>query len=125
MLPFCLDQGVAVIPWSPLARGRLTRPWGETTGRTETDEVGKGLYPDEDRAIVDTVAQIAAERGVPAARVALAWVAQQPVVTAPIIGATRPEHLQDAVAALELRLSPEEVERLEAPYRPHAVAGFR
>jgi aryl-alcohol dehydrogenase-like predicted oxidoreductase len=124
MLPFCMDQGVAVIPWSPLARGRLTRPWDETTGRTETDEVGKKLYRDEDRAIVDTVLEIAAERDVPAAQVALAWVAQQPVVTAPIIGATRPQHLADAVAALEFELSREEVERLEAPYRPHEVAGL-
>ena len=124
MLPFCLDQGVGVIPWSPLARGRLTRPWGETTSRTETDEVGKNLYADEDRRIVEAVMDIAGDRGVSAAQIALAWVARQPTVTAPIIGATKPHHLQDAVAALDLELTAEECERLEAPYRPHAVTGL-
>ncbi len=124
MLPFCLDQGVGVIPWSPLARGRLTRPWGETTARTETDEVGKNLYADDDRRIVEAVMDIAGDRGVSAAQVALAWVARQPTVTAPIIGATKPHHLQDAVAALDLELTTEECARLEAPYRPHAVTGL-
>ncbi|MET7804018.1 aldo/keto reductase [Micromonospora chersina] len=128
MLPLCLDQGVAVIPWSPLARGRLTRDWGERTARAETDEFGRALYArteENDRAVVDAVARIAAERGVPRAQVALAWVARNPAVTAPIVGATKPHHLTDAVAALELKLTDEEVAALEAPYVPHPVAGFQ
>jgi aryl-alcohol dehydrogenase (NADP+) len=124
MLPFCIDQGVGVIPWSPLARGRLTRPWRETTARTETDEVARGLYVDEDHEIVDAVRQVAEDRGVSAAQVALAWVASRPGVTAPIVGATQPHHLDDAVAALDLELTAEECARLEAPYRPHAVTGL-
>ncbi|MET8906551.1 aldo/keto reductase [Micromonospora sp. NPDC004551] len=128
MLPLCLDQGVAVIPWSPLARGRLTRDWGERTARVETDEFGRALYArteDNDRAVVDAVARIADTRGVPRAQVALAWVARNPAVTAPIVGATKPHHLTDAVAALELELTDEEVAALEAPYVPHPVAGFQ
>ncbi|WP_433284790.1 aldo/keto reductase [Micromonospora sp. CA-244673] len=128
MLPLCLDQGVAVIPWSPLARGRLTRDWGEQTARAETDEFGRALYArteENDRAVVDAVAGIAAARGVPRAQVALAWVARNPAVTAPIVGATKPHHLTDAVAALELQLTDEEVAALEAPYVPHPVAGFQ
>ncbi|MFI7280009.1 aldo/keto reductase [Micromonospora chersina] len=128
MLPLCLDQGVAVIPWSPLARGRLTRDWGERTARVESDEFGRALYArteENDRAVVDAVARIAAERGVPRAQVALAWVARNPAVTAPIVGATKPHHLTDAVAALELELTDEEVAALEAPYVPHPVAGFQ
>ncbi|NES14778.1 MULTISPECIES: aldo/keto reductase [Micromonospora] len=127
MLPLCTDQGIAVIPWSPLARGRLTRDWGERTARTETDEFGKGLYArteEPDRAVVDAVARIAEKRGVPRAQVALAWVARNPAVTAPIVGATKPHHLTDAVAALELELTDDEVAALEAPYVPHPVAGF-
>ena len=127
MLPLCLDQGIAVIPWSPLARGRLTRNWGERTERTETDEFGRGLYArteEPDRQVVEAVARIAAARGVPRAQVALAWVARNPAVTAPIVGATKPHHLTDAVAALELELTDEEVAALEAPYVPHPVAGF-
>lgn len=127
MLPLCLDQGIAVIPWSPLARGRLTRDWDERTARTETDEFGKGLYArteENDRAVVDAVARIARERGVPRAQVALAWLARNPAVTAPIVGATKPHHLTDAVAALELELTDDEVTQLEAPYAPHPVAGF-
>ena len=127
MLPLCVDQGIAVIPWSPLARGRLTRDWGERTERTETDEFGRGLYArteEPDRQVVEAVARIAEARGVPRAQVALAWVARNPAVTAPIVGATKPHHLTDAVAALELELTDEEVAALEAPYVPHPVAGF-
>jgi aryl-alcohol dehydrogenase (NADP+) len=124
MLPYCLDQGVGVIPWSPLARGRLTRPWSSVTSRSETDEFGKALYVEEDRAIVDAVAAVAAERGVSPAQVALAWVLAQPAVSAPIVGATRPHHLADAVAALDLTLSDDELARLGGPYTVRAVAGF-
>ena len=124
MLPLCADLGVGVIPWSPLARGRLTRDWEAETTRSQTDEFGKTLYRPGDKAIVEQVAQIAEERGVPRARVALAWVAGKPVVTAPIIGATRPEHIDDAVAALDLELTDEECRRLESAYEPHEPAGF-
>jgi aryl-alcohol dehydrogenase-like predicted oxidoreductase len=127
MLPLCQDQGVAVIPWSPMARGRLTRDWDEQSSRTETDDFGRTLYAktaDADRRVVEAVAQVAAARGVPRAQVALAWVLQQPGVTAPIVGATKLEQLDDAVAALALKLSPEETALLEAPYVPHAVVGF-
>ncbi len=124
MLPLCADQGIGVIPWSPLARGRLTRDWDASTARGETDEFGKTLYRDADQAIVAEVAAIAQERGLPRAQVALAWVAQQPAVTAPIIGATKISHLDDAVAALQVRLTEEELDRLDAGYEPHAVAGF-
>ena len=125
MLPLCADQGVGVIPWSPLARGRLTRDWDASTARAETDEFGATLYRDEDRAIVDTVARVAARRGVSRAQVALAWVMAQPVVTSPIVGVTRAAHLEDAVAAVDLRLDDDELEELGAGYLPHAVAGHR
>jgi len=124
MLPLCLDQGIGVIPWSPLARGRLTRDWDDATARSETDAFGRSLYAEGDRAVVDAVAAVAGERGVPRAQVALAWVAGRPGVTAPIVGATRLEHLDDAVAALDLELTDDELARLESPYRPHEVAGF-
>jgi aryl-alcohol dehydrogenase-like predicted oxidoreductase len=124
MLPLCRDQGIGVIPWSPLARGRLTRPWDEGTARSETDAFGAVLYPESDREIVERVAQIAAERGLPPAQIALAWLLSKPGITAPIVGATKPHHLDDAVAALDIELSPEEVARLEEPYRPHEVVGF-
>jgi aryl-alcohol dehydrogenase (NADP+) len=124
MLPLCADQGIGVIPWSPLARGRLTRDWDETTNRSETDAFGKKLYNEGDRSIVDRVAEIAAERGVSRAQVALAWVMAKPVVTAPIVGVTKEHHLDDAVAAADVSLSDEEVARLEEPYTPHAVVGF-
>jgi aryl-alcohol dehydrogenase-like predicted oxidoreductase len=127
MLPLCADQGVAVIPWSPLARGKLTRDWQAGTSRSGTDEFGKTLYAgaeDTDRAIVEAVATVAADRGVSRAQVALAWVAGNPAVTAPIIGATRPGHLTDAVAAIDLKLTADEISALEAPYRPRPVAGF-
>ncbi|MFL6416969.1 MAG: aldo/keto reductase [Bryobacteraceae bacterium] len=127
MLPLCLDQGIGVLPWSPLARGKLTRPWDQTTERGETDAFGKTLYGtnESDRQIVERVLQLAEARGVPPAQVALAWVIQRPGVTAPIIGASKPHHLTDAVAALDLKLTPEEIRQLEAPYQPHAIAGFQ
>ncbi|OJV58993.1 MAG: alcohol dehydrogenase [Cellulomonas sp. 73-145] len=127
MYPFCLDQGIGVLPWSPLARGLLTREWGTTTTRSQTDRFGQTLYrqsEDADRAIVDAVGRIAAERGVSRAQVALAWVRQQEAVTAPIVGATKPHHLDDAVASLALRLDPEELAQLEQPYVPQAPEGF-
>ncbi|GAB6900535.1 aldo/keto reductase [Kineosporia succinea] len=123
MLPFCADQGVGVIPWSPMARGRLTRDWDAASPRQETDAVGQTLYLDSDRQIVEAVARVADARGVSRAQVALAWVARNPVVTAPIIGATKAHHLTDALAALDLRLTDDEVEQLESPYTPRAVAG--
>ncbi len=127
MLPLCADQRIAVMPWSPLARGRLTRGWNETSSRQETDEFGKKLYmqfPDSDRLIVDQVSAIASARGVPRAQVALAWLLQRKGVTSPIVGASKPEHLKDAVAALSLRLTAEEVAALEKPYVPHSISGF-
>ncbi|MBV9849080.1 MAG: aldo/keto reductase, partial [Armatimonadetes bacterium] len=129
MLPLCAAEGIGVIPWSPLARGRLARPWEEAgaTERAATDEFGKTLYKATeaaDRAVVDHVGEVAAARGVPRAQVALAWLLSRPGVTAPIVGATKPHHLEDAVAALSLTLAPEEVAALEAPYVPHPVLGF-
>jgi aryl-alcohol dehydrogenase-like predicted oxidoreductase len=124
MVPYCLDQGVGVIPWSPLARGRLTRPWNSKTSRSETDEFGKNLYTDQDRAIVEAVAAVAGARRVSPAQVALAWVLAQPAVTAPIVGATKPHHLEDAVAALDLALTDTELAQLASPYTVRAIAGF-
>ena len=128
MLPLCAAEGIGVIPWSPLARGRLTRDWDAHSARSETDTFGKTLYANTeqaDRQVVEAVAEIAKQRGIPRAQVALAWVLQKSVVTAPIIGATKPEHLDDAVAALSVKLSAEEIEQLEARYVPHAVTGFK
>lgn len=128
MLPFCADQKIAVMPWSPLARGRLTRAWDDVSERQKTDEFGKNLYTlsvESDRKIVEQVAAIAKARGVPQAQVALAWVVQKPVITSPIVGASKPNHLTDAVAALSLKLTPEEIAALEAPYTPHHVVGFK
>ena len=125
MMPLCVDQGVGVIPWSPLARGRLTRDWDEATARSETDEFGKFLYSDDDRVIVERVAEVAAARDVPRAQVALAWMLSKPFVTSPIVGVTKNHHLDDAVAAVDLELSADEIARLEEPYRPHPVLGFR
>jgi 1-deoxyxylulose-5-phosphate synthase len=125
MYPLCADQGVGVIPWSPLARGVLTRAWGESTSRSETDQFGKTLYEEStDRVIVDRVAEIATERNASRAQVALAWVLSNPVVTAPIVGLGKLSHLSDAVAALELELTADERERLEEPYVPHPIIGF-
>jgi aryl-alcohol dehydrogenase-like predicted oxidoreductase len=127
MLRLCQAEGIGVIPWSPLARGRLTRDWDESSARSETDEFGKTLYAgtaEADRKVVGRVAEIASRRGVPRAQVALAWLLHKPVVTAPIVGASKPQHLEDAVAALSLELAPEEMEELEEAYVPHTIAGF-
>ena len=127
MLPLCASEGIGVIPWSPLARGRLTRDWDETTNRTETDEFGKTLYTsavDSDRRVIERVAEVAAKRGVPRAQVALTWLLSKPFMTAPIVGASKPNHLEDAVAAVSLKLSEEEITKLEEPYVPHPVVGF-
>jgi aryl-alcohol dehydrogenase-like predicted oxidoreductase len=126
MLPLCRDAGIGVLPWSPLARGRLTRAWGTETARTQTDAYGATLYKgaeEADQRIVEAVGAIAAARGVPRAQVALAWIAQQSIVTAPIIGAAKAQHLDDAVAALSLNLTAAEIAALEAPYVPHAIVG--
>ncbi len=128
MIPLCLDQGVGVIPWSPLARGVLagnrTRTGERNTVRSDTDSFTDYLYSQPtDFDVVDRVAEVAAKRQVPSAQVALAWLLQRPGVTAPIIGATRPEHLADALAAEQLQLTEDEVARLEEPYVPHPVLG--
>jgi aryl-alcohol dehydrogenase-like predicted oxidoreductase len=126
MMPLCSAEGIAVLPWSPLARGRLTRAWDSETARSQTDDFGNQMFEstvEADRRVVEQVAALAAIRGVPMAQIALAWVAQKPFVTAPIIGASKPQHLEDALAALTVRLEPAEIARLEAPYTPHAVAG--
>jgi 1-deoxyxylulose-5-phosphate synthase len=125
MLPLCQDMGVGVIPWSPLARGRLTRSWDAGTARTETDEFGRTLYRDEDRAVVDKVAEVAERRGVSRAQVALAWLMSQPAVTSPIVGVTKSQHLADAVAAVDLELSADELDELGAGYVPHPIAGHQ
>ncbi|MBR0551116.1 aldo/keto reductase [Stakelama marina] len=128
MLPLCEAEGIAVIPWSPMARGRLTRPWDTSTERSETDKFGRTLYEKTqaaDRAVVERVGEIAKARGVPMAQIALAWVLAKPVVTAPIVGASKPEHLDDAIAALDIVLSDDEIARLEEPYIPHDIVGFR
>jgi aryl-alcohol dehydrogenase-like predicted oxidoreductase len=129
MMGLCLEEGIGVIPWSPLARGRLTRPWNErqATERAETDQVLKTLYSkteDADRQVVERVEAVSQARGVPQAQVALAWMLTKPYVTSPIIGATKPHHLEDALAALSLTLTPEEIASLEEPYIPHPVLGF-
>jgi len=128
MLPLCRAEGIGVIPWSPLARGRLTRDWDATSARSETDDYGRSLYGktgDADRKVVEALGVVATRLDRPRAQVALAWVLGKSEVTAPIIGATRLTQLDDAVAALSLELSPEDVAELEAPYVPHAVAGHR
>jgi aryl-alcohol dehydrogenase-like predicted oxidoreductase len=129
MHPFCVHTGVGVIPWSPLARGRVARPWDASGSgsRAQTDEFGKTLYKqDEDanRAVVDAVQAVASERGVPMAQVALAWVAGKPAVSAPIVGATKEHHIDDAVAAAALTLTDDEVARLESAYTPRVPSGF-
>jgi len=129
MIPLCQWEGIGIIPWSPLARGRLARPWKtETTKRYATDQFGKTLYsPTEefDRKVVDRVGEIAEQHDVSRAQIALAWMLSKPAITAPIVGATQPHHLSDAVAALSLRLTPDEIASLEDPYVPHAVAGHQ
>jgi aryl-alcohol dehydrogenase-like predicted oxidoreductase len=127
MLPLCAAEGIGVIPWSPLARGRLTRDWQATTARSASDAFGTMLYErtaEADRRIVERVAEIAAARGVSRAQIALAWVGTRAAVTAPIVGATRPGHLDDAVAALSISLTGDEIKRLEELYVPHEVMGF-
>jgi len=128
MLGLCQEEGIGVIPWSPLARGWLTRAWSEqNTKRAGTDHYGQTLYKggeEADQAIIGAVARIAEARGVPMAQVALAWLLAKPGITAPIVGASKPHHLEDAVAAVSLKLSSEEVAALEAPYVPRRVAGF-
>jgi aryl-alcohol dehydrogenase-like predicted oxidoreductase len=124
MFGLLADQGVGSIPWSPLAKGRLARPWGEQTARSDNDPVGQRFFGEGDRAIVDAVQKIAETRGIPMAQVALAWVLKNPVVTAPIVGATKPHHLPDAAAAVEIHLTDDEVRALEEPYTPRLPAGF-
>jgi len=127
MLPLCRAEGIGVIPWSPLAKGRLTREWDEQTARSEIDEAGQRLVAamvDADRNIVERVAEVAAKRGIPRAQVALAWVLQKEPVTAPIVGATKPNHLEDAVAALSVNLDANEIASLEEPYVPHQIYGI-
>ncbi len=126
MMGLCADQGVGVIPWSPLARGKLTRDWDETTARSETDNFGKTLYGAiaSDKAVVEKVAEVASARGVSRATVSLAWMLSKSFITAPIIGASKPSHLEDAIAALSFKLTAEEISALEAPYIPHPVLGF-
>jgi 1-deoxyxylulose-5-phosphate synthase len=124
MFGLLADQGVGSIPWSPLAKGRLAKPWGESTHRSETDQVARQLLPHDDKPIADAVQAVAAERGVPMAQVALAWVLRNPIVSAPIVGATRAGHLADAAAALSLKLTDEEAARLEVPYTPRMPTGI-
>ena len=129
MLPLCADQGVGVIPWSPLARGKLARPWSEepTTFREQTDKFGQTLYArtrDSDKAVIDALEAVSARLGASMAQVALAWMLKKPAVTAPIVGVSKPRHLEDALAALSVKLDDEAVKALEAPYVPHPVLGF-
>ncbi len=127
MIPLCREEGIGVIPWSPLARGRLTRDWGDETKRSASDGFGKAIYAKTeaaDRLVVEAVARVAAARGLPRAQIALAWLLGKPGISAPIVGATRPEHLADAIAALDVTLSADEVEQLEVDYVPHPVVGF-
>jgi aryl-alcohol dehydrogenase-like predicted oxidoreductase len=127
MLPLCAAEGIGVIPWSPQARGRLTRDWDYTSIRTETDDAHQRLFgksAESDRKVVDRVAEVARARGIPRAQVALAWLLDKPVITAPIVGATKLHHLDDALASVDVKLSADEIASLEAPYVPHAVVGF-
>jgi len=128
MLPLCYQEGIAVIPWSPLARGRLTRPWGETTARLVSDEVGKKLYDDSEQSdaqIAERLAAIAEEVGATRAQVALAWLLSKPGVAAPIIGTSREEQLEELLQAVDLELTPEQIAEMEMPYKQHAVVGFK
>jgi 1-deoxyxylulose-5-phosphate synthase len=128
MLPLCLEDGIGVIPWSPLARGMLTGTRGRGgerhTTRAQTDAFGDTLYSEDDFVVVDRLGEVAAEKGLPPAQVALAWLLHKPGVTAPIVGATKPAHLEDAMKAVDVVLTPEEIARLEEPYVPHAVSGI-
>jgi aryl-alcohol dehydrogenase-like predicted oxidoreductase len=128
MLGLCAEEGIGVLPWSPLARGRLTRPWqSETTKRFETDQFARSMYERSeavDQEVVGNLGKVAEKRGVPYAQAALAWLLSKPVVSAPIVGASKPHHLTDAVAALSLKLDTEEIALLESAYQPHPVLGF-
>jgi aryl-alcohol dehydrogenase-like predicted oxidoreductase len=127
MLPLCAAEGIGVIPWSPQARGKLSRDWDYSSIRTETDEAMTRLFAktqEADKKVVDRVAEVAEARGIPRAQVALAWVLSKPVITAPIVGATKLHHLDDAIASVGVRLSADEIAALEAPYGPHEVVGF-
>jgi aryl-alcohol dehydrogenase-like predicted oxidoreductase len=128
MMGLCRSENIAVLPWSPLARGRLTRPWkSETSKRTESDVFGNAMYAHSEAAderVVDALGLVAEQRGIPRAQIAMAWLLSRPGVTSPIVGATKPHHLEDAVAALNVQLSKEETAALEAPYIPHPVLGF-
>jgi aryl-alcohol dehydrogenase-like predicted oxidoreductase len=127
MLPLCQDQKIAVIPWSPLAKGRLARKPSkeqEETLRAQTDAFGKSLYSDEDLKIAQRISDVADARGLPMAQVALAWMLSKPVITAPIVGATKPHHLEDAAAAVSVKLTAEEIKHLEEAYQPHPILGF-
>lgn len=127
MLPLCQDEGVGVIPWSPLARGRLTRDWDDKTERSETDEFGKKLYAkqvDADKKVVERVSEIAKKLGVPRAQVSIAWLLQKPGIVSPIVGATKEHHLEDAAKAVDLKLSAEDIAALEEAYVPHAISGI-
>jgi 1-deoxyxylulose-5-phosphate synthase len=127
MMGLCRDQGVGMMPWSPLGAGKLTRPWGEATERSQTDRFNKTMYEDNEggsREVVATVEALAKARGVPMAQIAMAWLLHKDGITSPIIGATRADHIEDAVAAIELSLAPEETARLEAPYQPRPVPGY-
>jgi 1-deoxyxylulose-5-phosphate synthase len=123
MLPLCASEDIAVIPWSPLARGRLTRPWDADTARSEKDEFGASLYRDEDEQIVARTLEVAERLGRPPAQVAMAWLLSNPAVTAPIVGVTKSQHLTDAIEAVDLDLSDEDIAAIEEPYRPHPIAG--
>ncbi|HBB7597164.1 TPA: 1-deoxyxylulose-5-phosphate synthase YajO [Escherichia coli] len=128
MLPLCYQEGVAVIPWSPLARGRLTHPWGETTARLVSDEVGKNLYKESDEndaQIAERLTGVSEELGATRAQVALAWLLSKPGIAAPIIGTSREEQLDELLNAVDITLKPEQIAELETPYKPHAVVGFK
>jgi aryl-alcohol dehydrogenase-like predicted oxidoreductase len=129
MIPFCRSEGVGLTPWSPLARGRLARPWqAESTKRLETDQFGKTLYSqteETDHKVIDRLGQLSEKRGVPRAQLALAWMLSKPGITSPIVGATKSNHLSDAIAAVSLKLTPEEIASIEAPYTAHPVLGFK
>ena len=127
MLPLCRADGIAVLPWSPLGGGKLTRPWGVSTKRASTDRYNKSMYDDpesNDRAVVDALEALSRERGVPMAQLAMAWVLNKPEVTSPIVGVSKSSHLDDAIAATQLQLTADEIVALEAPYQPRKVPGF-
>ena len=124
MFGLLADQGTGSIPWSPLAKGRLARPWGQQTARSDTDTVARWVLPNDDKAIADAVQRVADQHGVPMAQVALAWVLRNPVVSAPIVGATKPHHLADAAAALDLTFTDDEINAIEEPYTPRQPTGY-